>query len=144
VASEAVHPKSAVCGLSRSQIESAFEYSVNVRKKVVWVKFGKKISERAIEQYMRQLRRDPSFASSYNEIVDLTALEEIQVCWEELMRVADMVDPFSFASKRAFIVQNAFQEHEARMYQVLRSGRSKIRLCSSMDEAQRWIFGDQR
>lgn len=143
MASEAVHSKSAVCGLSPSQCESPFECSVDARKKVVMVKFGRKISEREIERYMRQLRRDPSFASSYHEIVDLTALEEIQVCWEELMRVADVVDPFSFASKRAFIVQNAFQEHEARMYQVLRSARSKIRLCSSMDEAELWIFGNQ-
>lgn len=122
-------------------MESAFEYEVDAGKKVVLVKFGTTISDRTIEKYLRQLRRDPAFASSYHEIVDLTALEEINVRGEELMRLADMVDPFSFASKRAFVVQNAFQAHEARMYQILRGARTRIQLCDSMEEAEDWVFG---
>ena len=58
---------------------------------------------------------------------------------DQMMRLADQVDPFSFDTKRAFVVQNAFQHHEARIYHVLRTCGGNSRIFQSVEEAERWI-----
>lgn len=108
---------------------------------MIIVKFSKKLRAADIEQYAQRLVSNPFFDPSFSEIVDLTEVEEVELRGDDLLRLADHIDPFSFDSKRAFVVKDAKQSHQARMYQISRLSKDNIRAVRSIDEAKRWIVG---
>jgi hypothetical protein len=119
------------------------EYNVIAEKRLVIVKFGKRLTEREIKGYVSSLRAHPQFDPSFSEILDMSTVEEIDMRGEEMAMLADQVDPFSLDSKRAFVVHSALQSHEARMFQILHSSDGKIRSFASVNEAKRWILGNE-
>jgi len=94
---------------------------VDPRRRLVAVKFGKKLTVADIERYSRHLQSNPSFQPNYSEIVDLSEVEELDLQADEFLRLADEIDPFSSEAKRAFVVRNSVQNHAARMHKVLRT-----------------------
>lgn len=119
-------------------VSKSARYHVDPGKKLVSVKFGKKLTVRDIEGYVRWLKSHPSFQPAYAEIVDLTEVEDLDLRADEFLKLADDVDPFSPDAKRAFIVRNSVQNHAARMHKVLRTQRN-IEIFRSIEEAERWI-----
>ena len=113
-------------------------YHVDTEKKLVSVKFGRKLTVRDIEEYVRRLQLHPSFQPVYAEIVDLSEVEDLDLQADEFLKLADEIDPFSPDAKRAFIVRNSVQNHAARMHKVLRTQRN-IEIFRSVEEAERWI-----
>ena len=97
----------------------------------------------ALCRYTKQLRQDPNFSASFSEIADITDVDEVQLSGEQMIRLADSIDPFSRAAKRAFIVQNEFRGHEAKMYGILRLSQESIRAFHSCAEAERWILSGE-
>jgi hypothetical protein len=116
----------------------ATDYLLDPERKLVTVKFGKKLTFSDIERYVRLLLMDPSFKASYSEIVDLTNVVEIDLQADEFLKLADKVDPFSPEAKRAFVAQSSVQRHAARMHKALRTQRN-IEIFGSVDAALRWI-----
>lgn len=114
-------------------------YTVSVEDHVVLVKFGKQLSIREVEHYVVALSCDPLFDASFSEIVDLSAVEDLQVNPEEALALADLVDPFEAGSKRAFVAQTEVKVHAARLHQILRNDEENIRIFSSSDGAMAWI-----
>jgi hypothetical protein len=114
------------------------EYVLDPAKRLVAVKFGKKMTVADIERYAKLLQSNPSFQPNYSEIVDLTGVEVLDLQAEEFLRLADEIDPFSPDAKRAFVVRNSVQNHAARMHKVLRTQRN-IEIFRSVEEAERWI-----
>ena len=119
-------------------VSAPVQYLVDPAKKLISVKFGKKLTVGDIERYAKWLQSSPSFNPDYAEIVDLTQVEEVSLQADEFLRLADQVDPFSPGAKRAFVVQNSTQNHAARMHKVLRMQRN-IEIFRSLEEAERWI-----
>ncbi len=126
---------------TRHRLQFGTEYVIDTENRVVIVKFSRVLKVSDIEHYAQDLTADPSFDPKFSEIVDLTRVEKVDLRGEEVVRLADHVDPFSFDSKRAFIAKDAAQAHQARMYQISRMAKDKIRSFSSMEEAERWIQG---
>jgi hypothetical protein len=125
---------------SRHQRQGApAEYKVIPEKRLVWVKFGKIVSESEIASYAAGLRSNPLFEPKFSEIVDLRDVEHLDLHGEQMLKLADEVDPFSFDSRRAFVVRNATQSHAARMHQILRIANENLRICYSVAEAEQWI-----
>jgi hypothetical protein len=87
------------------------EYDVDARRRLVTVKFGKKMTVGDIERYARLLRSNPSFQPDYSETVDLTQVEELDLQADEFLRLADEIDPFAPQAKRAFAVRTSTQKH---------------------------------
>jgi len=77
------------------------------------------------------LQIDPSFRSTYSEIVDLRQVEELDLQADELLALADKID-------RVFVVRTSVQNQAARMHKVLRTQRN-IEIFRSLEEAERWI-----
>jgi hypothetical protein len=119
-------------------VSKSARYYVDTGKKLVSVKFEKKLTVRDIEGYVRQLQSHPRFQPGYAEIVDLTEVEDLDLRADEFLKLADEIDPFSPDAKRAFIVRNSVQNHAARMHKVLRTQRN-IEIFRSVDEAELWI-----
>jgi hypothetical protein len=123
---------------TRHHLNLAAEHVVDPDRKIVRVKFGKKLTVHDIERYSNLLLANPAFQSTYSEIVDLTEVEEVDLQSDEFLRLADEIDPFSPAAKRAFVVRNSTQNHAARMHKVLRTQRN-IEIFRSIEAAERWI-----
>lgn len=65
-------------------------------------------------------------------------MEKLDLKAEDFIRLADQVDPFSLASRRAFVVRNSVQAHAARMHKILRTQR-RFEIFHSLEEAEQWI-----
>jgi len=114
------------------------KFSLDSQRELVVVRFGKTVTAGDIERYAARLRESPSFRPYFSEIADLRDVEELDLKADEFIRLADKVDPFSYESKRAFVVGNAVQAHAARMHKILRTQRS-FEIFHSLEEAKQWI-----
>jgi MFS superfamily sulfate permease-like transporter len=119
-------------------LRSSAELVIDVDKRMVVVRFARRLTFDDIRRYAERLRSNPAFRPKYSEIVDLTEVEEIDLNASEFLRLADEIDPFAPEAKRAFVVRNATQKHAARMHKVLRTQRN-IEIFESIEEAERWI-----
>jgi hypothetical protein len=119
--------------------ESGSVYELSPEKRVVSVKFGKRLSVRDVEGYVTALHADPSFIPDFSEIVDLSNVQELELSSEHALTLADLVDPFSSHAKRAFIAQSKLQVQAARLHQILRNDEENIRIFSSLTEAEAWL-----
>jgi hypothetical protein len=119
-------------------VEQCSPYLLDPEKKYVSVRFHKKVTVRDIEKYAASLRANSLFHPDFSEIVDLSEVEELDLNAEEFIRLADEVDPFSVAAKRAFVVRNEIQHHAARMHKILRTQRN-FSIFRSLEDARRWL-----
>ena len=119
-------------------LSTSAEYSIDLEKHLVLVKFGKRVRPQDIGNYARHLKMNPLFETTLSEIVDLRDVEEMELQAEDFLELADKIDPFSLTAKRAFVVQTALQSHAARMHKILRFQRS-IEIFESLEEAQAWV-----
>jgi hypothetical protein len=114
------------------------DHVVYPEKKLVIVKFGYCLGVRDIEHYAMLLKADPKFRGTLAEIVDLTAVERVDLQADDFMKLADHVDPFAPDARRAFVARSAMQQHAARMHKILRS-KQNIEIFSSVAAAERWL-----
>jgi len=114
------------------------EFVVDPEKRLVVVRFRKKVTAEDIARYAQRLRIHPAFQPEFSEIADLTEAEEIDLQAEDFLRLADKIDPFSPAAKRAFVVQTTTQSHAARLHKILRS-KMNIEIFRTFGEAEEWV-----
>jgi hypothetical protein len=119
-------------------LSRAAEFVMDPERRLVSIKFGKTVTFADIERYAKRLRLSPSFHPEYSEIVDLTEVEELDFQADEVLKLADKIDPFSPVAKRAFVVRTLVQSHAAHMHKVLRTQRN-IEISRSIEEAERWV-----
>ncbi len=117
---------------------SSATYSIDSEKRFVLVKFGKRLTFDNIKDYALDLRANPRFSPALSEIVDLRGVEEVELSPRQAMKLADGIDPFLLASKRAFVAQNQNQIVASHMHRILRPS-GNIRVFFSIDEAKLWI-----
>jgi hypothetical protein len=121
-------------------ISEPFSYTLDPVRRVVCVTFAKKLTAHEIMEYAANLRGDRAFDPDYAEIVDLRQVEEVELDANQALSLADEVDPFSPASKRAFVATTPSQVNAARVHQLLRPGNDNIRIFETMAEAKRWTM----
>lgn len=117
-------------------------HSIDTASRTVSARFTKRLSFSDIRSYAFALRYDPQFDPAFSEIVDLREVEEVDLSPEELMVLADSVDPFSPVAKRAFVAQGPAQINAAQLHHILRPEASNVRVFFSMDAAQQWIAAE--
>jgi hypothetical protein len=115
-----------------------FEYTIDTERCVVYVRFGQRLSLVEIELYAKALAANPLFSPTFSEIVDLTAVKDLQLDAEAAVSLADQVDPFDLTSKRAFIAASTPQLHAARMHQILWSEKF-IKIFDTEAAAREWL-----
>ena len=114
-----------------------FEFHIDVKKQLVRVKFGERVTREEIASYASALRLHSDFRPTFAEIVDLRDATELDLQANDFLRLADDVDPFSKDAKRAFVVRTSVQNHAARMHKILRAQRN-IAIFNSIEEAEHW------
>jgi hypothetical protein len=139
MAAEDIPGSAAAAGRQKSRRTHALpDYILNREKRLVSVKFKRKVTASDIEQYAVLLRADPLFDPNFSEIVDLSDVEELDLQGDDFIRLADEVDPFSLEAKRAFVACNAVQSHAARMHKILRTQRN-FEIFQSVRQAEQWV-----
>jgi hypothetical protein len=124
--------------------ESSVDCRIDADHRRVYVRFAGKLTVNLIGRYADALRENRAFEPGWSEIVDLRAVEEIEINAEETVALADQIDPFSLGSRRAFIVSNELQRHRARMQQILRSPSKTIGIFETMAEAEAFVASPMR
>jgi Uncharacterized conserved protein (DUF2075) len=119
-------------------------YRLSAQKRLVSVKFGKRLSFRDVQSYAESLTADPRFDAGFSEIVDLSDVEELALNPAETIKLADLADPFRSGAKRAFVARTDTQIRAARMHQLLRNDQINIRIFDSLEEAEEWIKSQSR
>jgi hypothetical protein len=130
--------KGILTGHNPSQ-ESSLDYRIDADHGRVYVRFAGKLTVGLIGRYVDGLRKNRAFEPGWSEIVDMRAVEEIEISAEETIALADQIDPFSLSSRRAFVVSNEQQRHRARMQQILRSPCKTIGIFETMAEAEAFV-----
>lgn len=116
----------------------AFQFEVDVERKLVTVKFGNRVTAEEIGEYVQKLRTHPLFEASFSEIADLREAVDIDLQADQFLKLADEVDPFSQEAKRAFVAKTSEQNHAARMHKILRLQRN-FKIFRTFEEAERWV-----
>ena len=116
-------------------------YSIDLKNRFVEVKLTGRVTFTDIENYASALRADPRFSARLSEIVDLRDVAEVELTPRQAMNLAVTNDPFSPASRRAFVAQSQGQINVAHVHRVLRPEGNNIRVFFSIDEAKQWIGG---
>lgn len=66
----------------------------------------------------------PDFDPSFSETADLRGVQQFDLQANDFLTLADQIDLFSWAAKRAFAVQTSLQNQAARMPKFLRPHRT--------------------
>ena len=119
------------------------EYTIDREDRVVRVTFAGILTFDDIQQYCQKLRRDPQFDESFDEIVNLGRVQDIDLDSSQMVQLADKLDPYSGESRRAFVIKSAEQRNAAIIHGLLRNS-SNIRAFPSMLEAERWTLSVSR
>lgn len=124
--------------VSAGAFAHAAAFSIDVRRRLVMVRFRPRVTVQTIADYAMRLRTHPYFQPVFSEIADLREVENLALQADDFLKLADHIDPFSLEAKRAFVVRTSVQTHAARMHKILRSKRN-IEIFPSMEEAERWL-----
>lgn len=114
-------------------------YTVIASERLVFVKFGKVLSFDAIKDYAAALSRDPSFDPTFSEIIDISESQDFHMSTQEILKLADMVDPYAIGARRAFVARTPEQIHAAQKHQLLRNDVKNTRIFVSVADAKNWI-----
>jgi hypothetical protein len=114
------------------------EFEIDVQKRIVFARFGKRVTVQDVWWYTKRLKADRDFDRNFSEIVDLREVEDLELKAADFIKIVDEIDCFDAAAWRAFVVHNSVQDHAARMHGILRpKGITKI--FSSTEEARVWV-----
>lgn len=115
-------------------------YSIDLNSRVVSVRFTAELAFSDIVNYAIRLRADAQFEPGLAELVDLRDVKAVNLSSQDLVKLADQVDPFALQSRRAFVVRNEAQARTVGLHRMLRLGGIKVRTFTSMEEARNWIL----
>jgi hypothetical protein len=88
-------------------------------------------------------RKDPAFRGHFDELLDLTQIEALQLSEAELQRIA-AVSPFGNGSRRAIAVTQDLHYGLSRMYEAFQESQgAKMRVFRSLPAALAWLDGSE-
>jgi hypothetical protein len=112
-------------------------YRIDITKRLVLVKFTGSWTPEDIESYLARLHADQRFSPTYDEIADLTEVENVAISDLQMMNLSAKV-PFCSNSKRALVASTRGQNHAAHLHRIIRKG-TRVRVFDSVQEAAQWI-----
>lgn len=115
-------------------------YVIDHARRLVLVQFFGILTARDIVNYADALRQDPHFDHCFSEIVDLTAVEQVEISPAEAIKLADATDPFEANAWRAFVTCKDVQTNVARMHKILRSPAKNIAIFDTVSKAEQWVL----
>src|SRR5215831_5852956 len=113
-------------------------FSIDKDRRLVVVKFEGSVTVQEIARYVEGLVAHPDFDASFSGITDLRAVEHFDLQANDVLTLADQIDPFSLTARRAFVVRTSAQNQVARLHKLLRPHRT-IDNFESVAQAEEWL-----
>jgi len=111
---------------------------VDSKNRVVFAKFGRRLTMADAERFATDLRNNPAFDPSFSELSDLTEVENPQIDFASAARFARYSDPFSHESKRAIVAPKLAMYETVLMYKTIRNDEN-IAVFMTVDKAKSWL-----
>ena len=97
------------------------------------------VTDEDILGHNRDLKADPDFDPTFNQLLDFTEAVEIKIQTETIQRIARR-RIFDLSSQRAIVVDTALKFGLSRMFQNLRLPEDEnIRVFFDIVEARKWL-----
>ena len=134
---------SAIAGIAKLCYEPCVPASYQVDKDQRWVHtmLWGEVSLRHLLAILERGFKDPDVDPIFSEILDLTEVTQLNLSADDI-RVLAQKSPFSFSSRRAFVVpDNDAVFGLVRMYEILREFQAEtgIQIFRTLDEALCWV-----
>lgn len=111
-----------------------FSYSIDRKTRVVTTTFSGTLTDHDVENLIDQLKRDPDYDPSFDELIDCTAVNENKVTQKTL----SSEQPFSHNARRAVVAPSSLNYGVSRMFQTLQ-GNPQIEIFRTLDAARMWL-----
>jgi len=114
-------------------------YKIDGNRRIVFTAMAGALSFRQLVAQAVALQSDPRFHSSFCELVDVRGVTESDLSFREMVELAQTIDPFSPAARRAIVAGNELMYGTSRMYQSILDDESNIQVFRTMEEAREWL-----
>ncbi len=114
-------------------------YKMDTGRRVVFTTMTGILSFEQVVSHAVALKGDSKFHPSFSELLDLSGVTQSELTFEELVKLAHTIDPFSPRARRAIVTDNELMYGTSRIYQAMREQESNIRVFRRIDEAHSWL-----
>jgi hypothetical protein len=114
-------------------------YKIDGRRRIVFTAMNGSLSFQQLVAHAVALQSDPRFHASFSELLDVRGVTESDLSFREMVELAQTIDPFSPAARRAIVAGSELMYGTSRMYQSIRDHESNIQVFRSMEEARKWL-----
>ncbi|MFL6438808.1 MAG: hypothetical protein ACJ71Q_14610 [Terriglobales bacterium] len=121
----------------------AYRYHIDPDSKTVLISFSGHSSMDEAISLRHELRADPLFRSTLNELVDLGRLSSSDGSFDDFAMRGAQGDPFCRESRRAIVAPTEFSYGMARMYAALRDRDGVFGVFRSLETACKWLDLDE-
>lgn len=114
-------------------------YVIDATNRIVLFVLGGAVTLRELAHEITRLNNDPGFDPGFAELLDFTGVTEVEISFADSKSLQEL-DPFFSGSKRALVVGPQSSAYgTARMYQMMRKGKTPAEIFKSRKEALSWL-----
>lgn len=125
---------------------SEYKYQKIEEVELIIVEWGPLATGEGLINYQKETWNSGKFPISWDEIIDFSKTQKINVSTQDMKRLADLsvqLDSREFPGRTAIIVSGALQYGLTRMYSSHRESapgaRRSVEIFSNMSEARAWL-----
>src|SRR5579872_7433255 len=111
---------------------------IREQRRVITRMFGD-VSYDDVMSVDRELMATAEFDTSFDQLVDLTGIDKVNVSTEWLRNHAQMSKSFAKSSRCAIVVSSDFVYALARVYASVQTDRNEFQIFRSFAEAESWL-----
>jgi hypothetical protein len=117
-----------------------WDLTIDLSQRVVRVRVHGTLCDRDLLVGDEMLRNDPAFDPEFAQLIDMRDADGSEVSAAGVQALANRPPLFKPSSRRAIVVPTDLGFGMARMFELLREGKSgEVRVFRDLDEAKRWL-----
>jgi len=114
-------------------------YTIDTNRRLIVMHAAGVLTEGDVTRVREQILRDPAFDPTYDQLFDVSDVEDIALSKESMARLAD-TSILSPAVRRAFVATTTLQYGMARMFTTMSEQRNHVtQIFRGLDEAEAWL-----
>ena len=122
-------------------------YVLDMERQLVVTTASGRVTFAEAKAHQDQLKSDPDFRPEFDQLLDATAVSELDISNEEAQSLGRTSPFFSASSRRAWVAPNPFLFGMGRLmgtYREIAGGQEQFRVFYDRDEALKWLGMDRK
>ncbi len=113
---------------------------VDPSKRMFIIKMEGNVTAEDLKELARNLKNHPDFNPAYDRLVDLSAIDKMEISTEVVRQLAASSETtFDESSRRAIVASSDFMFGISRMYQTITNRLKQTRVFRTLEEARQWL-----